>query len=59
MKWQYHIEVFWQAKKLDYFQTKLKELGEEGWELVLSVDRDPTGEKSVDTYFVFKRPITK
>lgn len=56
MKWQYHIQEIGQSKKADYIETKLAELGEDGWELLVSVDRNPAGNETPSTYLIFKRP---
>jgi hypothetical protein len=43
----------------EYIESKFKELGEQGWELVLSIERNPTGSDTPSTYLIFKRPESK
>jgi hypothetical protein len=50
MKWEYHIEHIMPLGNANALETKLNELGEDGWELVLCLDRNP---------FIFKRPNSK
>jgi Domain of unknown function (DUF4177) len=64
MKWEYLTVMFkatgfWRGGKLDgdAFNSKLNELGEQGWELVSVFDTNMSEGETRDVVAVFKRAI--
>jgi hypothetical protein len=57
IKWAYKritVDIF-EITEPD-FETKLNEVGQEGWELISSFDRERGG-NSKECFFIFKRAI--